>query len=563
MKQFLSDFADALSRVGIPAPDVAALAQRGFSEIETALMRPETFATCLRGLVGRLRTVIEAAAGRPIRHLLITPVPNYIIEFLPDFIAEFPFLTIADNFKAGTEIAGLKCLTLAEALASPDAFDGFLLATVDQRLGRLFRDQLPADLTIAAADLVWLDPASSARPRRPEVQRFLASLQGTRRPLLVLAAYLDATFAPTLDALREQGVDVFVVSRQAFSGEEGANASDPAVIAAKRYLVAEFDEMLWLLQHSDNCPVLVNYARFFASNWDLRNTIPLFGYSIAVLHAIAGPRLLHLYDAYQVSLRGLEVERLSFDLYRDLLDSADGILVNADIAPVLREFLGAEKPIISFLRYGPAAEAQPEPDPGPFSIVMITSFLGEANDPTRMTENAVRSLLLQGIHIHYYALSPTARAFQDGLAADLKPRFHLHEPVRDQRALVREISRYHAGWFVADMSCCETLSSVFSAPFAKSLADCFVPTTIATAGMLYGCAGLPTIFIKGHYTARLFAPGTAIEIELAEVGSLKQRIEALDLGAMRRDAYRARDSFSIASHIDRLGFWLERFERRD
>lgn len=559
MKRFIADIAGAFAGIAVPEGSADEAARRGFSRIETPLLLPATFADGLKTIRGRYRSVIEALLGRPVRRLLIAPVPGYILEALPDIVAEFPELVLADNFKAGTMIGDICCVSLDEALLDPRGLDACVLGTVDPPLGALFRERLPADRTIGAAELIWLDPAGRSRPIAPALAQFQSRIAAAPRALLVVTAYLDATFGPTLDALNQHGVEVFVVTRRPFSADDGVNTTDPGTIGDDRYYAAEFDEMLWLLRQSGTCPVMVNYARFFASQWDLRNTLPLFAYSISVLRAAAGPKILHLYDAYQVCLDGLDAEKASFTLYRELMAVADGIVVNADTVPVLQEFLGTEKPMISFFRYGPDADVQVEPDPGPFSIVMITSFLGEANDPTRMTADAVRALLVQGIHVHYYAAGPTARDFLAGLPDTLKPRFHLHTPIRDQRALVREISRYHAGWFVADMSCCEALADQFSTPFAKSLAACFVPTTIATAGMIYGCAGLPTFFIDGHYTARLFAPGTAIEIGLADVARLKDLIATRDWGAMRRDMVAGREKFSTAAHIGRLVNWLDQF----
>ncbi len=554
MDEFFADVAAAMNRAGVPGG-----ARRTISEVETPLTRPEKFALRLAEFKGRYREIFELAVGHRVDRLLIAPVPSYIIPALPDLIAEFAEVVLADTFKAGSTIAGLTCVSLDDPIAVAERFDACFLGTVDLRLGQMFRNLLPPERTIGAAELVWFDPVGRARGVAPGLEDFHRRIQAAKRPLIVLTAYLDATVGPTLIALQQRGIDVFIVTRQVFNPADSANAGDPAAIGVDRLYVAEFDEMLWLLARTEGCPVLVNYVRFFASHWDLRYTVPLFAYTLAVMTAIAGPRLLHLYDAFQVSIDGLEAERSSFGLYRDLLDLADGIVVNADVEPVLRDFLGRDKPIISLLRYGPDAEVQPEPDSEPFSIAMITGFLGEANDPTRTTAGLVRGLLRDGFHVHYYSSGPVARGFRDALPEDEAGRFHLHDPIRDQRQLVHEISRYHAGWFVADMTCCETLDRRFETAFAQSLAGCFVATTVATAGILYGCAGLPTIFNAGHYTAKLFPPGTVIEIDPTRVTSVKSVIEARDWPAMRRAVMAERTSFTMSVHIGRMVSWLGQF----
>ena len=559
MDQFFTHVTDALVGAGEPGGNRHQAARRVVSEVETALMRPEAFSTRLSELAGRLRDVLAAIVGAPVDRLLITPVPDYVVAVLPSLLSEFPSLVLADNFKAGTTIGGHPCITLDDALATSEGFDACLLGTVDQRLGRVFRDRLPEEKTVGAAELCFMDPRVKSKSLDPALLAFEQRLRRAARPLLVVAAYLDVTIAPTLEALGQRGFDIFIVTRRAFSSTDTHAVTDPMTIDDERSRAVDFDEMIWLLGRTKGCPVVINYARFFASLWDMRNTIPLFAYSCAVLQATAGPSILQLYDAYQVCLTGLEAERLSFALYRRLLDMADGLLVNSGAAPVLQELLGPRKPIIGFLRYGPVAAAQPEPDPGPFSIAMITSFLGEGNDPTRMTADAVLSLLRQGLHVHYYSSHITARSFRDDLPEEQASRFHVHAPIRDQSELVREVSRHHAGWFVADMSCCEGFDQVFETPFARRLASVFVPTTVATAGMLYGCAGLPTFFIAGHYTARLFSLGTAIEIDLTDVGQMSEALRTRDWETMRERASLARHSFSALSNIGRLIAWLDQF----
>lgn len=559
MDQFFANVSEALCQAGLPAPNRQTMARRYVSEVETALTRPEAFAARLRDLQGRLREVIAAAVGAPVRRLLITPVPDYVIACLPEIIAEFDSVVLADNFKSGIKFGGLPCISLDEALVDIENIDACLLATVDQRLGRRFRDRLPEAKTVAAGDLSFADSVATDAAIGGAVVAFEAAIRSSVRPLVVLAAYLDATVAPTLDALGGRGFDVFIVTRRSFSTADTHAISDPVTIAAERHIAVDLTEMLWLLGRTADCPVIVNYARFYASLWDMRNTLPLFAYSIAVLRAIAGVAILHLYDAYQVCLRGFEDERSSFALYRELLDRADGILVNSGAAPVLRELLGPDKPVIGFLRYGPDVVVRQAPEPGPFSIAMITSFVGEADDPTRMTGDAVRCLLQQSIHVHYYSSHAAAKRFADALPAEEGACFHLHEAIRDQGALVAEISRWHAGWFVADMTCCEALEQNFTTPFAQTLARQFVPTAVGTAGILYGCAGLPSFFNRDNHGAALFPTGGAIEISLDEVADVGAMIARRDWSALRQEVAAARRQFTAGYHAERLAGWLLQF----
>lgn len=560
MDQFQSDVAAALAVADVPEAERAQMARLMISEIETSLLHPDAFASRLASIRGRYRQIIEAAVGRSVGRLLIAPVPSYILPALPQILAEFPSAVLADNFKAGSTIAGCPCVTLDEALGDPRGFDACLLATVDQRVGRAFRDRLPPDLTIAAAELAWFDPEYRDRPISPSLAGFHQQILKAARPLLVLTAYLDATVAPTLEALGRRGFDIFILTRR-HANETESYASAPEMIGSARHYVADLNDMLWLLRNSSKCPVLVNYARFLPTHWDMRNTLPLFAYSVATVRAIAGPSIIHLYDAYQVCTQGLEAAPQSFSLYFALLRAVDGILVNAEVVPILQKIVGPEKAIISFLRYGPEAPAQPEPDDGPFSIAVITNFLGETADPTRATASAIRGLLRQGLHVHYYSSSRGALAFGASLDNREAWYFHLHAPIGDQSALVTEISRYHAGWFVADVVGFAALGDVFSNEFARELADSFIYTAISTASILYGCAGLPCFFQTGLYTAKLFPRGTTIEINHEQAHDIARIIAQCDWQAMRRATYAARHNFCTnETQIARLATWLDKFQ---
>ena len=105
---------------------------------------------------------------------------------------------------------------------------------------------------------------------------------------------------------------------------------------------------------------------------------------------------------------------------------------------------------------------------------------------------------------------------------------------------------------------CAGLSTAFSSPFARALAASFDATTVATAGIYLGAAGLPTFFNLGHYTAGLFAPGTAIEIEPDDASQVAAMISSLDWQEMRARTYAAREEFTVDRHIGRFIGWLDR-----
>jgi hypothetical protein len=248
-----------------------------------------------------------------------------------------------------------------------------------------------------------------------------------------------------------------------------------------------------------------------------------------------------------------------FKLYEAMLSEANAIICNSDPFDVFDKYIQSGKPIIPLLRYPPRSESLAKAEKAPFSIAMITGFLGEHDDPTRMTEKAVRSLLRQGAHIHYYSKDPKALTFQRQAQQDYPGLFHLHPPIAIQSELVREISRYDAGWFVINMWPFSNLEANYVTPFARNLARVFNLSCCGTAGLLYGAAGLPIFTYRHSYVSRLYAAGAAFEVELTEDGDLvggRVPIDEVNWAQARARASKARESFFMDQHIAPLSACL-------
>ena len=269
--------------------------------------------------------------------------------------------------------------------------------------------------------------------------------------------------------------------------------------------------------------------------------------------------VLHLYDLYNVCVSGFEIEDKVFKLYAAMIAEADAVLVNSEPFGAFEPFAAQGKSIISLLRYPPSSPARSRPPPGAFRIVMITGFLGEHDDPTRRTEKAVRRLLGQGAHIHYFSQDEKAQRFSQMARTEFPQQFHLHRPILVQSELVSEISRYDAGWAVVDMRPFSDLDANFSTSFAQELARKFVFSSFPTAGLLYAAAGLPIFANPESYIIQACAEGVVIPVELTEDGDLsggRIAYEEMDWESARKKAFRARESFFMDRHISVLSSYL-------
>ena len=558
MEAFQRRVSEALAQSGGTGPDLAAQARRAISEIEQTMETGESLRHLVETLGPHLKTVAERAVGRAVESLLIAPVPPYLEPLLPVFLAAFPKVVLADNFRAGQTIGGQFCAPLSQALEMEH--DAYFLGTITSRYAKFFRDQFPPDRTLGVWEMRCHGADFLPQDDGRRLEALLAAIGAAARPLVFLTAYPDATMVATLRALQDQGHDVFVVSRRPISEAAPANTASLASLGGVHACRLDFGEMLALLRRNRRAPVILNYQRFFASNLDMRNTLFLMAYSLAVLQTARAQRVLHLYDVYNVCTDGFADEAAVVGLYRAMIETADGVLVNSDPFDALDVFEKAGKPVLGFLRYAPRSELLPRTDQTGLHIAMITGFLGEHGDPTRRTQKAVLSLLKQGAHIHYYSDDPVAKAFHADLDADLRPRFQLHTPISDQAKLVREISQFDLGWFVVDMAPFSNLEGHFSSDFGRRLAEIFPKSSFGTAALYYGAAGLPTVMAQGCYALRLFADGAAIAVTLTEDGDLagsNPLLAQVDLVAAR--AALAPDQFVVDAHIARLCGWLDQF----
>jgi hypothetical protein len=561
MDSFTSSVVDALVGIGIDASSAKMQAYRAVCEIEQTMEDEETLTELFEKIGINLREACEAVVGTRIDRMLIAPIPRYLEPFLPQLIEAIPEVVLADNFRVGQIICGYRCVSLPDALATP--YDAYFLGTFMGHLAKFFRDQFPIAKTIDTWALRRHAHTTGDAVRTPQSAKLLAQVNSAQSPIIFLTAYLDATLIPTMLALQDRGWEVIVVVRRPLKVSAVA-LQDTIVLKKLSIFRLSFHETLDLLENNVSAPVIVNYQRFFASNWDIKNTIFLFAYSIAILNATKSKKILHLYDIYNVCTHGFEWAGKASHLYYQMLVTADAILVNSETFGVFEEFESSGKPILSFLRYAPKVEPSPRVADDGIHIVCITGFLGEHNDITRATSRAILSILRRGFHVHYYADSMTSKEFHGGLAVDYQDKFHLHAPISDQAALVREISQYDAGWLGIDIRPVTGLEKYFSSVFGKKLASVFPISTCATAALYYGAAGLPAFVTEGTYPLQLFGQDGGLPVRLTADGDIADQeltFGKIDLPAAKRQVKRER--FVIDNHIEKLDRWLKRFSTSD
>jgi hypothetical protein len=563
MSEFVCLVSESFKLAGLSEEEALISTRRAISEIEQTAETIETFIEFLERLQSRYAQTFSEVVGRPVARLLIAPIPPYLEPALPWIVADFPEVVFADNHRAGESIAGQICTSMADALAAPEGFDAYFLGTITSRFSSFFRDQFPPLLTIGIWELRQNKISAFALTNRAgQAKEVLETIDIAGAPVLVLTTYVDVTLLSTYQALAEEGFDVIFLTRHSHSTGSPINKATAQSFAGFHKFHLNFSDMVEVLQTNKRAPIIINYQRLFSTNLDMRYCLLLMAYSLSLIKLSSSNTILHLYDLYNVCLRGFSVETPVFRLYEAMILEADAILCNSDTFDVFKKYVPRGKPIIPLLRYPPRSPVLAKAEKGPFSIAMITGFLGEHGDPTRMTEKAVRSLLRQGAHIHYYSNDPKALTFQRQAEVEYPDQFHLHPPIAIQSELVRDISRYDAGWFVIDMRPFSNLDANYVTPFARRLARMFDLSCCGTAGLLYGAAGLPIFTYRQSYISRLYATGAAFEVDLTEDGDLvggRAPIEEVDWQHARARAFEARETFFMDQHISKLSSCLKDF----
>jgi len=555
-EKFTDHLADCLVCTGLSFEARRSAAKRILSEVETGQLNPASIEAFIAHSGRYVAQALTQLLGIAVRRVLLAPVPAYASNLIPALLAAGIEVHLADNFKAGQICGGLKCEMLDTALADDRDYDAHVIGTIDHGVGQIFRDRMPPATTLALGDIVLA--VASCPPT--ELDAFRTKLGRARKPILFLAAYIDTTLVPTLGALEREGYDVFTITRSLKHTAADYARTDPADLSFGHHIVADFAVMVGLLDGL-NVPVILHHAHFLTPRGNLAWSLPALAYGTALLRLVAGTRIVMLYDVVMTATRGFEAEEAAFLLYRQLLGTADGIIIGSAADGTLARLLDDGDKVLGFLRYGWAAPARQPQLRSSFHVAVVTHFLGERQDRTRATAPLIVAVLKQGIHLHYYVRSAEAEALRDSLDDAARAHLHLHEPIVDQQALIEEIGQYDAGWFVIDGTIFDQMAAAVKTPMARALYSQFMATTVGTAMLFYLAAGLP-IFINPANSCgqALAAEGTAIPVTPETVDRFAALVAEQDWPSLRRRASAHRNSLAIEAQIGRLTEWLRRLE---
>ncbi|HEY0714943.1 MAG TPA: hypothetical protein VGF45_19845 [Polyangia bacterium] len=403
-----------------------------------------------------------------------------------------------------------------------------------------------------------LQGTSATARMRSKVDAVLTAIRAETKPILFVNNVHRFQYGPLLSALEKAGHTVFSICRGYQEGEP-TNLLATATGPEQRRVYLNAFELADLAARADHGVWITNSEGFIHSHFEGGRALANEAYLAGLMRVMRQPVLLLLYDMVNQFSHELEYEAAYDHVHAVMLKSASRVVLNSNTRMacdfVARAYHLAH-PVTSFLRYNELAERFVPPQGrarGEFHVCMAGAFLGDEwqRDRMRHMSPAVRDLLNAGLFVHYYGDPANAAAFAARLPAEQRPRFIRHEVIRDQAALVREISGYDAGWMVHQTQEAAAIMHAMQRPRMKDAIYVFHLSTVPSSILLFGCAGLP-IFINRSMQGIVedLADDSVVPVELSELPSIGTWLPTLDWEGLRARAQKNAARFSMQAHAN-------------
>ncbi|MBU1169610.1 MAG: hypothetical protein KKD44_08615 [Proteobacteria bacterium] len=506
-----------------------------------------------------LKEMFQCLVKKDVQTLAVMPCCDFILDNLGVFQKYFSKIILCDNIKKGRIINGIEIIDQDEFSGYTDDVDAFLIPTSDRLVQNIFLESIPGERAIVFEQ--FADEVSHryrARKTFGHIKSIVEQIRCSPRALVVLGIVYYSNYTPIYTMLKRRGYDIFIIASQPEHihppySHTNTSIDDIAPFATRHYL--EFYEMLYLLRHLDRGHLWVTAEAFCVFHGDVHQMIVRgYAFAAAVMSMARIPTVLSLTDVIVPFVKQATEDEL-VGVYTEVLRNASGVILSAnthEAGDFLKQSVSLDKPMTTFLRYNYKALELQEKKKDGFHLVMMWGFL-EKSSSIRQTIPYVKSMLNQGIHIHYYSDDPETKAFYDSLDDDEQRYFHRHAFIKDQQKLMYEISSCHAGWLVHNTQVLVDNMSELNSPFLRDLFYMFHMTTVPSSALLFGSAGIP-MFINRSMQGLLneFPSEFFIPLELSEIKNLGGIIKGKNWDEIFKETYAARNIFTVEENIDRL-----------
>ncbi|MCB1049021.1 MAG: hypothetical protein H6510_00915 [Acidobacteria bacterium] len=505
-----------------------------------------------------MRDRFAARFNRTIRNIAIIPCSSFVPDLVPYFQSQFENVYICDTYKTG-QIEGIPIQRLAEVKnQNPDLW---FMVTRDPDLQTHFLAQLKDQRVLLAEDFFEVSDVLEMEMNAEElaqVQGFRDVIHAANRPVVVLDAQYFNNYCPTYAALETQGFNVFLTSRR-----EHILYAAPDTrfmdLPFEHKAILNLPQRVWLLQNLERGVVLINHVSYLIPGFDTRKAIASMAYPTALMALAQVPVVLYLYDMVSPITKNLDYQADYLTIYQRMVHQADGLILNSNLPggqTLLRNSLGLRQPTLSYLRYNESVEQLAEREKDGFHIALV----GGMDDDLRDIAALLRRVLAMGLHVHNYVQNHKTEAFIASLSAEEMSFFHNHPSIQDQKALIYEVSRFHAGWILDNTYKWIDLLANIKDPVLRDLMLAFRLSTVTSSQMLLGAAGLPCILnrtmteIGQHFPSPFF-----LYLEASELDSLPSTLHSPAWQERLAFCQSHRHHFESKTHIHQLAQFLTPF----
>lgn len=501
------------------------------------------------------------------RRLVVGPCSILFAEVLLQLAERYPNICFVDNFRNGALIGRHSIIRLDSVDKRTDDF--CLILTRNTDAIAIFEQAFGAQNC-----LNWLERYQIEAETRPSASltQFSETVSAADKPILFISSKPLGTLNPTIAELKISGFNTFWLGAEDVKDIRQTGYSTPRVsdVPLDGYCIGTFQDLLYLLCTLKRGAVLFHFESVFPPSWDFLRVAFCYASTLAIMRTAQELRppeyqsrlVLHMYDAIKPGVKNYDAGTACGMLYASMMKEAEGVIFSSyteAFGDFVENALGQKLNRVHAHRFQRNADIRRPKLTGGYHIAIISVLLEEFWEPSRMgLTEYVRSMLSQGLHIHYYVginSREKAEAFRLSLQPSEQSHFHLHDPIHCPETLASELSQYHIGWSLFNMQIFNDMTTYLSDQFTRDAMDLFTPTTLPSVIWSCAAAGLPVVCNRSMRGVVDELPeGMAIPLTLSELGNLKSILEQLDWNKIHSANLAPLD---IRNNIHRLNAFLD------
>jgi len=504
-----------------------------------------------------LKSIFEEHLGCEIDKLAVYPCSVFVESSFQEIKSSFGEVGVYDDFRAGEVICESEVIKNSTEMKEQGDFDGYFITTRVPELKQHFIDTcVPEEKAIWINDITSLILKKAKKSQQEtKVNDILDKISKSSNPLIFIGGKFYNNYTPTVQELEKAGFDIFIISRVPEVSHTSPNPSYHLLPFENKFIL-NINEMLELSESLDRGIVLIHSEGYLNPQFEGFRTLASYIYPAVIMDKIKVKKLFFLYDLVKPFYKNFKFENEFITTYKKMLELSDGLILNSNTCEAsgfLKNSLDVDKPMVNYYRYNLPSVEKVKKKNSEFRIAMVGGFLDDVGDEMRTVSSYVRKIVAQKIHVHYYASTFGAKEFYSSLDEGSKKYFHIEKTIMDQQELSNTMRKYHAGWMVHNTQKISDMISSAQSQILKDLLYMFMVTTVPSAVLLFGSAGIPMVINRSmHGILDEYPRDSLIPLELSEVKNLRSVLESCDWEYLELCAENNKKCYSISHNAERL-----------